>query len=222
MNVVKQGKWLSMCEENGYEYFHRHKKPDAVCIIGLTTLNELILVEQKRVPHSKLVVELPAGLVDEGETVEQTAFRELIEETGYGNGKIEQIIPNVLSTPGICTEGVTILFITGLEKIAKGGGLESENEHINVLTIHPLKEFNLIKRLTDSNRLFDAKLLYGLEFCKSYLLELEVSKRFIAMGDEDIPAAPVNKDYVDFINARYKQIELDLQDPRRFDPIDSD
>ncbi|ORX34157.1 NUDIX hydrolase domain-like protein [Kockovaella imperatae] len=46
-----------------------------------------ILIEQYRPPIGKYVVELPAGLVDEGEDARTAALRELYEETGYGTGK---------------------------------------------------------------------------------------------------------------------------------------
>jgi len=42
-----------------------------------------VLVKQFRPPISQVVVEIPAGLIDDGETVEQAAIRELKEETGY-------------------------------------------------------------------------------------------------------------------------------------------
>jgi ADP-ribose pyrophosphatase len=44
---------------------------------------ELLLEKQFRAPAGRIVVELPAGLVDESETVEEAALRELREETGY-------------------------------------------------------------------------------------------------------------------------------------------
>ena len=42
-----------------------------------------MLQKQFRPPISKVVIEVPAGLVDEGESPEESAIRELREETGY-------------------------------------------------------------------------------------------------------------------------------------------
>lgn len=59
---------------------------DAVGIV--TILNkqsgpELLLQKQYRPPIDKVVIEVPAGLIDAGETPEECAVRELKEETGY-------------------------------------------------------------------------------------------------------------------------------------------
>ncbi|RXK35524.1 ADP-ribose pyrophosphatase [Tremella mesenterica] len=48
-----------------------------------------VIIEQYRPPAGKTVVELPAGLVDEGEDSATAALRELHEETGYGSGKAD-------------------------------------------------------------------------------------------------------------------------------------
>ncbi len=54
-----------------------------VAILQKATGPELLLQKQFRPPIDKVCIEVPAGLVDEGETPEQCAVRELREETGY-------------------------------------------------------------------------------------------------------------------------------------------
>ena len=54
-----------------------------VAILRKSSGPELLLQKQFRPPINKVVIEVPAGLVDEGETAEESAVRELREETGY-------------------------------------------------------------------------------------------------------------------------------------------
>lgn len=54
-----------------------------VAILQKASGPELLLQKQFRPPINKVVIEVPAGLVDEGEGAEQSAVRELREETGY-------------------------------------------------------------------------------------------------------------------------------------------
>ena len=54
-----------------------------VAILEKETGPEIILQKQFRPPLGKVCIEVPAGLVDAGETPQQAAVRELKEETGY-------------------------------------------------------------------------------------------------------------------------------------------
>jgi 8-oxo-dGTP pyrophosphatase MutT (NUDIX family) len=63
--------------------------PDFVCIVAVTAQNELLLVRQFRHAVGQETLELPAGHVDKGETPEQAARKELLEETGYVADKFE-------------------------------------------------------------------------------------------------------------------------------------
>lgn len=63
--------------------YHRLAMPDWANVVGITKQNELILIEQTRVGPMCDVLELPGGVIDEGEKEAVAAKRELEEETGY-------------------------------------------------------------------------------------------------------------------------------------------
>jgi len=58
---------------------------DWVNIVALTPAREIVLVEQYRFGTGKVSLEVPAGVVDPGESPLETAKRELLEETGYSS-----------------------------------------------------------------------------------------------------------------------------------------
>ena len=74
--------------------------PNWVNIIPITENNEVILINQHRFGTEQLSLEIPGGMVDEGEKPIEAAIRELSEETGYTSSEVIEI-GRVESNPAI-------------------------------------------------------------------------------------------------------------------------
>jgi ADP-ribose pyrophosphatase len=77
--------------------------PGSAVVLPITTDGDVVLIRQFRYTTGETLIELPAGLIDPGETPEQTARRELTEETGYQAGEIE-LLGAAYVSPGYSQE----------------------------------------------------------------------------------------------------------------------
>lgn len=81
------------------------KKPDAVVLIMHDASGEKILINREfRLATGEWVYNFPAGLIDEGETPQESAKRELWEETGLTLVDIQDVIPLSYSAVGFSNE----------------------------------------------------------------------------------------------------------------------
>lgn len=82
----------------------------AFIIARIVPDDEILLVRQFRPPAGKRMLEFPAGLIDPGETAEETAVRELYEETGY-RGQVLCSFPPACSSPGMTGETISMVMM---------------------------------------------------------------------------------------------------------------
>lgn len=100
---------------NGHLTTHeviRH--PGAVAIVALDTTGKVLLVRQYRTALGRVVVEIPAGKIDPGETPEEAVHRELEEETGCKCGEIRRLC-SIAVAVGYSDEIIHIYMATDIE-----------------------------------------------------------------------------------------------------------
>jgi ADP-ribose pyrophosphatase len=68
-----------------------HRGRDSVAVLALTPAHDVVAVREYRPGPDALLLNLPGGLVDDGEDVVTAAARELREETGYDAGSLEVV-----------------------------------------------------------------------------------------------------------------------------------
>ena len=86
--------------------------PDAVVIVPFHTAeNKVVITKEYRVPLADYEYGFPAGLIDPGETVEQTARRELQEETGLAVTRFRKISAPLYSSAGMTDESVAMVYV---------------------------------------------------------------------------------------------------------------
>jgi ADP-ribose pyrophosphatase len=71
--------------------FFRIQSSAWVNVVALTAAEELVMVRQFRQGSREVTLEIPGGLVDPGESPAEAAGRELLEETGYRAGRLEDL-----------------------------------------------------------------------------------------------------------------------------------
>ena len=132
IETVWEGRFIVAKKQGKWEYVARARDIQAAVILAIDG-DDIILVEQFRVPLGRRCLELPAGLVGDeeaGELAETSAARELEEETGYRPERIETI-GFFHSSPGMVSEGFTLVRASGLTKVGDGGGDGDED-----ITVH--------------------------------------------------------------------------------------
>ena len=141
--ILFETRWLGLYRIGHWDFAKRPNADACVGILAVTPADEVVLVEQFRVPVHQKVIEIPAGLVGDeeefrGEAMAATAARELLEETGYRAGRIELLL--AAPTSAGMTPEITHLFLaTDLSKEHDGGGTEHEDIKVHLVPRRELR-----------------------------------------------------------------------------------
>ena len=90
--------------------------PGSVIIVPLTSDDDVLMIRQFRHVTGKILLGLPAGLIDPGEEVLETARRELREETGHEAESL-RLLTTVFASPGYTEERSSIVLAEGCRPV---------------------------------------------------------------------------------------------------------
>jgi ADP-ribose pyrophosphatase len=121
-----------------------------------------LLVLQYRPPVQATCVEFPAGLIDEGESPEEAAVRELREETGYV-GRVVDVSPTIVSDPGLTNANMQMVTIE--VELGEGGEVPEqqldEGEHIERRVVVLSELYETLQKLSkEEGTIVDARLYH--------------------------------------------------------------
>ncbi|HRO63050.1 NUDIX hydrolase [Thermomonas sp.] len=125
-----EGRWLRLVRIGTWESCERtHGQGMAVIVIAVTPADEVLFVEQYRVPLGARTIEMPAGLVGDDraeDSLVEAARRELIEETGWSPGRVDVLLTGPTSA-GMSNERIAFVRARDLVRVGAGGGVDDEN-----------------------------------------------------------------------------------------------
>jgi len=169
IETLYRGTHLVLLKEGRWEYVQRVSNRGAVFVMAVTRNDELVLVEQHRVPLHADSIELPAGILgDEAlhkdETPEACALRELEEETGF-HGAAAKLVMTGSIAAGLTSERMYLVQASGLERKSAGGGID--HEQIQVHCVPLASAAGWLRDKSAAGYVVDARVYAALHFLKA-------------------------------------------------------
>ena len=123
------------------------KHPGAVCMIPRLPDNRIALIRQYRYPVKREMIELPAGKLEENESPEVCAMRELEEEIGYRPEKLT-FLTHIHPAIGFANE---VMWLYMAENLIKTACNQDEDEFLELMPTHLDEAVKMVwnRKITD-------------------------------------------------------------------------
>lgn len=135
--------------------------PGAVAVVPVNKNNEIVFVKQYRYPINKVLIEIPAGKLENNESPIECAERELGEEVGAVDGKFIHLT-TIYTSPGFCNEKIDIYLV---QDFIEKGSNPDDDEFLHIIKIH----FDECISMISSGEISDAKSIIGILMARDYL-----------------------------------------------------
>lgn len=129
----------------------------AVALVPMVDDDHVCLVRNRRYAIGRTLLEVPAGTIDPGEAPEQTAERELLEETGYRAGSIRRVRDWFVS-PGVMDER---MFLFRCEALQPGDVRPELDEELETVVVPWTDALAMVH----DGRIEDAKTILAILLC---------------------------------------------------------
>ena len=127
---------------------------DCIAAVVADNSGNVIMVRQFRVPTGKDLLEIPAGVMEDGESPDECVRRELQEEIGYLPRELVRL-GGFYAAPGYCTEFIHLFLATDL---VESSMVAEDTDEIEVVRVPATK----IAAMIDNGEICDAKSVAGL------------------------------------------------------------
>ena len=153
--IVSIEKHIVLFDDKSTSYREIARHCGGVGILAIDEDDRVIMVKQYRKPYEEFLLEIPAGKLEKGETPEDCAERELLEETGCKADILERL-SEIYPSPGFLDERLFVFKAKDIKNL--GTQNLDEDEHLEILFI----PFDEVLEMVQSAKIKDAKTMVAI------------------------------------------------------------
>lgn len=154
--IIARDKFLGVIEESvelpsgrKIRNYKLIKSPDIVAIFALTKNNKVVMINEYKHGAKKVLLTIPSGLVEKGESLRRSAMRELQEETGYGAEKLVKLA-SLREFPKRMRHRLHIFLADRAFRLGEQKLDKTENIDVSLMSFEDLKEMVIKGKIESS------------------------------------------------------------------------